>query len=171
MTLTLDLGTSFKFSAQSAFDLGHLWVEYELDWTMGRESMIWTRIFHINSAMTITLRPKNLIKVTAHPSPKGTLLWVKFGPDWVKGREICSGQVIADGRTEKQIDGQIDHYKSPTEWGPSDGVLHTSLGFSFRILTQTGFRVSVSTICCQPLLSTTVFGLSVISCFRYNSTS
>lgn len=127
--------------------------------------------FSHNSALTLTLRPKNLIKVTAHPSPKGTLLWVKFGPDWVKGREICSGQVIADGRTEKQIDGQIDHYKSPTEWGPSDGVLHTSLGFSFRILTQTGFRVSVSTICCQPLLSTTVFGLSVISCFRYNSTS
>lgn len=43
--------------------------------------------FSHNSALTLTLRPKNLIKVTAHPSPKGTLLWVKFGPDWVKGRE------------------------------------------------------------------------------------
>lgn len=43
--------------------------------------------FSNNSAMTLTLRPRNLIKVTAHASPKGTLLWVKFGPDWVKGRE------------------------------------------------------------------------------------
>lgn len=56
-------------------------MNYEPDWTKGREDMLSTRILYV-----ILLNIETWFKVTAHPLLKGTLL-VRYEPGWAKGSE------------------------------------------------------------------------------------
>lgn len=92
MTLTLDLETSFKFTAH--FYLRHPVGEVYYKLHQGEKiyDPEWEKILD-NSALILTLDLDTWTKVSFTQS----IMRVNLQPDWVKGKKICSWQAISDG--------------------------------------------------------------------------